>query len=254
VANKRVYVPDAMIEESYQYGRDILAGKRKKQECVALLMRDFPFAERTASAYIDCYIAVRRGGKISKSTLGAKGIKFLLLKIADEGVAQLDAALGVLRAFIDYLEGLPGSGGRASSREIGLRELLDEFLPLVLSKAVPFPAPEIFEAQVLEHMRLTAEERAREVASAPRKPTSYVAYSRGFYRSAAVAASVLLRAAGKCEGCGEPAPFVRPNGSLYLEVHHKQRLADDGPDTEENAIALCPNCHRQRHYGVQAGQ
>ncbi|MFM0350878.1 HNH endonuclease [Paraburkholderia sp. RL17-347-BIC-D] len=26
-------------------------------------------------------------------------------------------------------------------------------------------------------------------------------------------------------------------------------LAQGGPDTVANAIALCPNCHRERHYG-----
>ncbi|MGH8437576.1 MAG: HNH endonuclease [Pseudomonas sp.] len=33
------------------------------------------------------------------------------------------------------------------------------------------------------------------------------------------------------------------------EVHHKVRLADGGLDTVENAIAVCPNCHRQAHFG-----
>ena len=26
-------------------------------------------------------------------------------------------------------------------------------------------------------------------------------------------------------------------------------LADGGADTVENAIAVCPNCHRELHYG-----
>ncbi|WP_413817679.1 HNH endonuclease [Pseudomonas viridiflava] len=33
-----------------------------------------------------------------------------------------------------------------------------------------------------------------------------------------------------------------------MEVHHKIRLADGGLDTLENAVALCPNCHRATHY------
>ncbi|WP_414449152.1 HNH endonuclease [Burkholderia sp. 22PA0099] len=50
--------------------------------------------------------------------------------------------------------------------------------------------------------------------------------------------------------CERPAPFRRPNGSPYLEVHHRVRLADGGDDTVENAIALCPNCHREHHFGA----
>jgi hypothetical protein len=40
-----------------------------------------------------------------------------------------------------------------------------------------------------------------------------------------------------------------PDGSPFLETHHLIRLADGGPDTVENAVAVCPNCHRRLHYG-----
>ncbi|MFM5358466.1 HNH endonuclease [Aeromonas veronii] len=39
------------------------------------------------------------------------------------------------------------------------------------------------------------------------------------------------------------------DGTPYLEVHHKEKLADGGEDTLENTIALCPNCHRKFHFG-----
>lgn len=41
----------------------------------------------------------------------------------------------------------------------------------------------------------------------------------------------------------------KSKGSPYLEVHHVRRLADGGSDTTENAVALCPNCHMELHYG-----
>jgi 5-methylcytosine-specific restriction protein A len=58
-----------------------------------------------------------------------------------------------------------------------------------------------------------------------------------------------LRANGVCEYCGKPAPFVDSLGSPFLEVHHLERLADDGPGTPYNVAALCPNCHREVHFG-----
>ncbi|MDD1149814.1 HNH endonuclease [Pseudomonas sp. TNT2022 ID357] len=71
-----------------------------------------------------------------------------------------------------------------------------------------------------------------------------------FVRNPDVVAEALHRAAGVCEVCVQPAPFTRKsNGTPYLEVHHKIRLADGGLDTLENAVALCPNCHRASHYG-----
>ncbi|WP_204375796.1 HNH endonuclease [Pseudomonas citronellolis] len=60
----------------------------------------------------------------------------------------------------------------------------------------------------------------------------------------------MLRANGRCEGCGLPAPFSRPDGRAFLEVHHMTRLADDGPDLPANVAALCPNCHRRAHYSI----
>ena len=59
---------------------------------------------------------------------------------------------------------------------------------------------------------------------------------------------------GICEGCETPAPFEKPNGDLYLEVHHIQWLAEGGPDTAENAAGLCPNCHRRAHSSTDKGE
>ncbi|MHC1750389.1 MAG: HNH endonuclease [Cellulosilyticaceae bacterium] len=55
-----------------------------------------------------------------------------------------------------------------------------------------------------------------------------------------------------CERCGATAPFIRASdGTPYLEVHHKIRLADGGEDTVENAMTVCPNCHRELHLGIK---
>lgn len=62
---------------------------------------------------------------------------------------------------------------------------------------------------------------------------------------------ILQCADGRCELCDEPAPFAKQNGHPYLEIHHIHRLADGGADTPENAVALCPNCHREAHYGTE---
>ena len=68
-------------------------------------------------------------------------------------------------------------------------------------------------------------------------------------RDAAVVAFVINEANGVCENCRESAPFSKPNGEPYLEVHHVKHLARGGSDLISNAIAICPNCHREMHYG-----
>lgn len=71
-----------------------------------------------------------------------------------------------------------------------------------------------------------------------------------YKRDPKVAAYVLEKANGKCEDCNANAPFLTKNKKRpYLEVHHVISLKDDGEDTVKNAVALCPNCHRKRHYG-----
>lgn len=81
-------------------------------------------------------------------------------------------------------------------------------------------------------------------------PAKIVSASTQFARDPKVVAWVLNAAGGRCECCGNDAPFARIDGSPYLEVHHLKRLADGGTDRVSNAIALCPNCHRELHFGI----
>lgn len=83
-----------------------------------------------------------------------------------------------------------------------------------------------------------------------KSPAQINSSSCQFERDPLVRAWVLETAEGSCEACGEAAPFVDAEGIPFLEVHHVLPLADGGPDIVENAIAVCPNCHRRLHYGA----
>ena len=94
------------------------------------------------------------------------------------------------------------------------------------------------------------QERQARLAQAPRIPQQMEVRRREFRRNADVVAEVMFRAKGRCEDCGREAPFKRKSdGSPFLEIHHIITLAEGGEDTVQNALALCPNCHRKRHYG-----
>ena len=82
-------------------------------------------------------------------------------------------------------------------------------------------------------------------SSASKEETRQAVYRR----SKAVQVYVKRRAEGRCEGCGNEAPFMTPQGRPYLEAHHVRRVSDGGPDHPRWVIALCPNCHRRVHYG-----
>ncbi|MBS9525854.1 HNH endonuclease [Litoribacter alkaliphilus] len=62
---------------------------------------------------------------------------------------------------------------------------------------------------------------------------------------------VIKQAYGKCEYCGNGS-FEMEGGLNYLEAHHIIGLAKKGKDTVDNVIALCPNHHREAHFGINA--
>lgn len=117
--------------------------------------------------------------------------------------------------------------------------------------------PDAFEPSA-DRDRLTA--AARLLRAAPElvrprgaaHPTVTHGASATYATSAVVHEWVTRRAAGCCELCSAPAPFVLPTGEPFLEVHHLHRLADGGADTPENCAALCPNCHRRVHLSADA--
>lgn len=92
--------------------------------------------------------------------------------------------------------------------------------------------------------------RAKALSAASLKPDKKSSAREYYERSAIVAKYVLARACGKCELCDKEAPFLRKDNTPYLEPHHILRLADEGPDHPGSIAALCPNCHREVHYGL----
>jgi 5-methylcytosine-specific restriction protein A len=106
-----------------------------------------------------------------------------------------------------------------------------------------------FATAVAESARCSSKERIRRLASAKKLPISVHTTTKIFLRNPDVVAETLYQAKGVCAECGK-IPFIRrSNGQPYLEVHHKIPLSDGGEDTLANAIALCPNCHREKHFG-----
>lgn len=74
-----------------------------------------------------------------------------------------------------------------------------------------------------------------------------------YERKAEVRRAALVRAGGKCEYC-EDRGFKLSNGNVYLETHHVIPLSEGGSDCISNVAALCPNHHREAHYGKSAGE
>jgi 5-methylcytosine-specific restriction endonuclease McrA len=126
--------------------------------------------------------------------------------------------------------------------------------PTVWADEITSAVGPTFQDQIQESRKLTPAARQARLDKAPKKPQKVKTFITAFERNPDVVVEVLLRANGICECCKKHAPFKRKGGGKekgtpYLEVHHIQTLADGGDDTVENAEALCPNCHRTKHFG-----
>lgn len=86
--------------------------------------------------------------------------------------------------------------------------------------------------------------------SGSKKPTKKISTITIYNRNAKVKAWVLQNSNGKCESCNSNTHFQAEHGISFLEVHHLKQLSDGGSDTVNNSVALCPNCHREIHLGL----
>jgi predicted Mrr-cat superfamily restriction endonuclease len=109
---------------------------------------------------------------------------------------------------------------------------------------------EDFDQALMRSLADSSEARLVRLRNASKSPEKRLVARYEFIRNTDVVAETLVRANGRCGKCGNSAPFKRlSDGTPYLEVHHNVPLACGGEDSLDNAIALCPNCHRYMHYG-----
>ncbi|BBQ03605.1 hypothetical protein BSFA1_87330 (plasmid) [Burkholderia sp. SFA1] len=233
----KIQIPLGLIHDANAASRETRPDSRKR--ATAAIASKYGVPLQTTQAHVGFYSSLRTGKRI-RQTISASAARIILEAVAEDGEPALVIALETLWEHILY----------RGQRQAEMRALHAEFMrrlsaPLDIDRASIELALHV-EASLTD----TPQARAARLSVAQRRPQQMIVMTRVFRRNPDVIATVLLRADGICEGCGEPAPFKRGDGRPYLEVHHKQRLADGGEDTVENAHALCPNCHRERHFGA----
>ena len=108
----------------------------------------------------------------------------------------------------------------------------------------------VFEREVSKSRKEKSEERRIRIKKASKIPIMVESKSISFVRNPDIVAETLENSKGICAYCGNHAPFNRDSDETpYLEVHHIIPLSEGGEDSIENSVALCPNCHRQAHFG-----
>ena len=209
----------------------------------AILSEQFGLNETSANDFIYDYKRLMEG-KVFQRAMSAPAMRHFIEQIfAKHGILGLDNALASLRLHIDYYE------GHYDTNMHSMRAVAEEFEYIKTSSDLA-KIKISFDLAVAQSLRDTKADRLHRLSHAEKTPREISVQTKVFVRNPDVVAEVLLRAAGICERCKHAAPFCRvKDGTPYLEVHHKKLLANGGEDSVENAIALCPNCHRAVHYG-----
>ena len=124
-----------------------------------------------------------------------------------------------------------------------IREALNAPSPLTPEDFAPTADEATLEQRAAKLERQPLKDEPKGIERPEQTPSS----GKSFVRDPEVRAWVRQQAKGRCEGCGELAPFEK-DGRPFLEVHHVKHLAQEGSDRTSNAVALCPNCHRRCHH------
>ena len=233
------------IETAFNVSKIVFSKELSITEGANRLNRKFGININSAKIIIAVYAKMINGLEF-KRALSATDMSYFLARIMSEsGPQALSNPLSALWKHIEYYE---------TKNEVTLRSLRNvHFTYLTISQGVDSfdDSSESFEKAIDIALKIPKRKREKLLAESTTIPPRKAIVVNVYERNPCVAAEVLERANGVCEKCDSPAPFKKKrNHRPYLEVHHKTRLADGGKDTIENAIALCPNCHRELHYGV----
>jgi len=232
------------IEAAFAFAAKVYDGSCTFEQAAVRLHHDHNLNINSARDFLVQYRCMLTG-EVYKRTQSSLALSYFLPKILEtRGRVAAENAVAATWKHIAYYEQIE------KTRLNKLRQVLISFeasLPGALSQQVYASK---FEAAVGEAQQDSSAARQARLANATKKPEQVHATCIVYRRNKDVVAEVLLRANGTCEVCGKAAPFKRrADNSPYLEVHHNVQLAHGGDDTVENALAACPNCHRQAHCG-----
>lgn len=121
-----------------------------------------------------------------------------------------------------------------------------------IDRDAPYPLPE--EAWLTREednhkkaRKLSLEELKEKATSGQEVSPTRTITTKRRVRNPYVVEYVKRKANGKCQLCGEPAPFKDKKGQPYLITHYIDWLSNGGRDLIDNVVALCPNCHEKMH-------
>ena len=237
-------ITEHQVEVAYSIARKVYLGEIRIKNGSTFLSEKHGLNINSARDFINTYKHLVNGNVFHRG-MSAAAMKYFLDSIyKDEGANFLKQAVKALNLHIDYWE------NHYDVTAHKLRKVSEHFDALCSLPQTESEYIERFNVEVKNALTLSAAERKKHIRRSEKYPSRVEVKTYIFSRNPYVVAETLKKADGKCEECSKNAPFIRvKDGTPYLEVHHKVRLADGGEDTLENTLALCPNCHRKLHFG-----
>lgn len=201
------------------------------------------WSEEELRAAVEAYVDM-----LAKEAAGVSFVKKHYYQLLANRFGRTEKSFGYRMQNISYIYALAGRRwltGLRPAAHVGARvgQILERLIAEV--EGSYFLPNVAFELSVREQTSVALETKP----VGQRNPDKTLTTVTSITRDPAVKAWVLRAAKGQCEHCEQLAPFIGTDGMPYLETHHVRRLADGGSDTVTNTVALCPNCHREAHYG-----
>ena len=236
---------NSTIKEIFDYSKKVYCKQIRASEAAYHLNGTFDINVNSAKICFRVYKQLIDGNEFTRA-LSVPDMDYYLSRIMEEnGIVQLQTSVKALWLHIDYYE------NKANVNLNALRKVAKKYEHISNKIETLESIDREFWSSVNNSLKLPEDLRRKRLESASAKPETIETAVQIFKRNPDVVAEVLFRANGKCELCGCKAPFIRKKDNTpYLEVHHRDPLSSGGPDTVDNALALCPNCHRKIHFGI----
>lgn len=220
--------------------------RKDKIRLANILNEDYQMNDASAQMYINCFEHMCNG-ELYTRTINTFGADYFLLNIGNDfGEDIKRKALVSFAKHIHYLEDKQNTN-LISYRKVLLKHsvILDDNISVNSRYEIDFAN------EVESSLKLNIEKRHELSEEYPELPAQFEVRAKQFIRNPHVVAEALSNASGVCDECTRVGPFIgKSKNTPFLEVHHRIPLSEGGKDTIKNAIALCPNCHREAHFGV----
>lgn len=240
----RKTITHSQVHATYEIGKRIYSGEIDRTAALSDLESKHSMNSASAQFYISAFDYMLKG-KATQKTINAYANNYYLENILiDYGPKQLASAIESLRGHVEYYE------EKSNSNSKSIRSIIEKYEAILNNSRTLEAFNSKLSHDVAQALKKSQSEILKELEISNKKPEKITVTTEIFKRNQYVIAAALIRANGTCERCLKPAPFSRAkDGTPYLEVHHTIQLAHGGLDTLENVASLCPNCHRDLHFG-----